>query len=54
LKLWQEKMEREKAALIRFQKAIDNPNLSQEKRAGYQETVNQIKDGIQYLEKNKP
>ncbi|HJV53128.1 MAG TPA: DUF3304 domain-containing protein [Noviherbaspirillum sp.] len=54
LKLWEEKMQQEKAELASFEREIRNPKLSQEKRDGYQETIHQIKESIQYLENHKP
>ena len=54
LKVWGEKLEREKADLTRFEKAIQKPELSKEKREGYEETISQIKKSIRYLEANKP
>ncbi|HJV75986.1 MAG TPA: DUF3304 domain-containing protein [Noviherbaspirillum sp.] len=54
LKLWERKMEQEQEALNRFQKVVRDPNLSEEKRKGYQETIQQISEGIQYLERAKP
>jgi hypothetical protein len=53
-KLWAEKLKREKAELAIFEKAVQKPDLPQEKRDGYQETINQIKKSIQRLEENKP
>lgn len=54
LKLWERKLIQEKEALVRFEKAVNDPGLSKEKRDGYQETIRQIKVGIENLEKRKP
>ncbi len=54
LKVWERKLREEKDALVRFEKAVKKPDISNEKREGYQETLNQIKKNIQYMEANKP
>jgi len=54
LKVWNRKLKQEKAALIKFEKAVKKTDISEEKRRGYQETLDDIKKNIEYMEANKP
>jgi hypothetical protein len=54
IKLWKEKIEREKADKAAFEKDLQKTGITSEQRRSYQEEILTINKNIEYLERNKP